>query len=221
MEVSESGEVWSSCASHGSAAQTIGLALQHGGKHQRITSEGPAMSEGGPMGTNASIRDRNHLVESESQALGEAPTLGQRAAVAVGAVFLLVGVIGFVPGLTTDATDIHGAGHESPALIFGLFAVSVLHNVVHIAFGVAGLVAARSLRWSALYLAVGGMIYLALAAYGAIIGEDDAANFLPVNTADDFLHLGLGLAMVALGALAGRELDERRGRGPTRASTTR
>jgi hypothetical protein len=136
-------------------------------------------------------------------------TLGQRAAAVVGGVFLLVGLVGFVPGLTTDAADLHAAGHESPAKIFGLFAVSVLHNVVHLAFGVLGLLAARTLRWSALYLAVGGMIYLALAAYGAIVGEDDAANFLPVNTADDFLHLALGLAMVVLGALAGRELDQR------------
>jgi hypothetical protein len=35
--------------------------------------------------------------------------------------------------------------------------------------------------------------------YGLIVGQRSAANFVPVNTADDFLHLVLGVGMIALG----------------------
>ena len=65
----------------------------------------------------------------------------QAIALVVGVVFLLVGIAGFVPGLTTG--DLGGAGHGSMAMLLGLFQVSVLHNVVHLLFGVVGLLAAR------------------------------------------------------------------------------
>ena len=49
------------------------------------------------------------------------------------------------------------------------------------------------------YLVFGGAIYLVLFVYGLIVGQESAANFVPVNTADDFLHLILGIGMVGLG----------------------
>ena len=49
------------------------------------------------------------------------------------------------------------------------------------------------------YLVWGGVIYLVLFVYGLIVGQRSAANFVPVNTADDFLHLVLGVGMIALG----------------------
>ena len=48
------------------------------------------------------------------------------------------------------------------------------------------------------YLIVGGIIYLALVAYGLLIDADDDANFVPLNDADDWLHLVLGVGMIAL-----------------------
>jgi hypothetical protein len=62
----------------------------------------------------------------------------------VGVVFLLVGILGFIPGITTDYDQLAFAGHDSGALLLGLFMVSVLHNLVHVAFGVAGLVLSRT-----------------------------------------------------------------------------
>ncbi len=119
----------------------------------------------------------------------------------VGATFLLVGILGFVPGVTTNVGDIDLAGHESPSQLFDVFQVSVLHNVVHLLFGIVGLAAARTLRTSRLYLLVGGAIYLALFLYGLVIDHDETANFVPLNDADNWLHLGLGLGMVALGLI--------------------
>ncbi|WP_329791485.1 DUF4383 domain-containing protein [Lentzea sp. DG1S-22] len=128
----------------------------------------------------------------------------QLFAAVVGVVFLLVGILGFVPGITTNYDQLSFAGHHAGALLLGVFAVSVLHNLVHVAFGIAGLLMARTARGAAAYLVGGGAIYLVLWLYGLVIDHDSAANFVPVNTADNWLHLGLGVGMLALGLLAGR-----------------
>ncbi|MEE2031967.1 DUF4383 domain-containing protein [Rhodococcus chondri] len=128
----------------------------------------------------------------------------QTAALVVGAVFLLVGILGFIPGITTDYDQLSGAGHESGAMLLGIFQVSILHNIVHLLFGVAGIGAARTAAAARMYLIVGGIIYLALWIYGLLIDKDSSANFVPLNSADDWLHFVLGLGMVALGVLLTR-----------------
>jgi hypothetical protein len=128
----------------------------------------------------------------------------QTAALAVGVVFLAVGVLGFIPGVTANFSDMTFASHHSEALLLGLFQVSILHNIVHLLFGVAGLVLARSVSGARNYLIVGGAIYLVLFLYGLLVGQESAANFVPVNPADDILHLVLGLGMVGLGLALSR-----------------
>ncbi|WP_409179623.1 DUF4383 domain-containing protein [Amycolatopsis sp. VS8301801F10] len=125
----------------------------------------------------------------------------QLVAAGVGAVFLLVGILGFVPGVTTQYDQLAVAGHHSGALLLGLFSVSILHNLVHLAFGVAGLALARTPAGAKNFLVVGGVVYLALWVYGLVVDHGSAANFIPVNTADNWLHLGLALAMIVLGVL--------------------
>lgn len=121
----------------------------------------------------------------------------QLAATLVGVVFLLAGIAGFIPGITTDAGDIALYGHESPAMLLGLFQVSVLHNVVHLVFGLAGLAMAKSAAKT--YLVGGGFLYLLVWLYGVVVDHDSAANFLPLDDADNWLHLGLGAGMAAVG----------------------
>jgi hypothetical protein len=128
----------------------------------------------------------------------------QKVASAVAAVFLLVGVLGFVPGVTTDYDSMTFAGTESEALLLGIFQVSVLHNLVHLLFGVAGFALARSWSGARSFLIGGGAVYLVLWVYGLAIDLQDDANFVPVNDADNWLHLALGLGMVLLGAALGR-----------------
>lgn len=123
----------------------------------------------------------------------------QAAAALVGAAFLLVGVLGFIPGITTDRGSMEAAGHESHALLLGLFQVSVLHNVVHLLFGVAGIALARKPSSARAFLVGGGAVYLLLFVYGLVVEKDSQANFVPLNTADDWLHLVLGAGMIALG----------------------
>lgn len=136
---------------------------------------------------------------------GMTATNMQTAALVVGAVFLLVGILGFIPGITTDYDTMEFAGHESEAMLLGIFQVSILHNIVHLLFGVAGIAMSRAWSTARLFLIGGGVIYLVLWIYGLIIDHDSGANFIPVNTADDWLHFVLGVGMVALGILFGRE----------------
>ncbi|WP_033262609.1 DUF4383 domain-containing protein [Amycolatopsis vancoresmycina] len=140
----------------------------------------------------------------------------QVAAAVVAVVFLLVGVLGFVPGITTDYDRLSFAGHDSMAMLLGVFMVSVLHNIVHLLFGVVGLAAARTARGARLYLVAGGVVYLVLWLYGLLIDHGSDANFVPVNTADNWLHLGLGVGMIALGLLTARAGHSTRGPEPAR-----
>jgi Domain of unknown function (DUF4383) len=128
----------------------------------------------------------------------------QTAALIVGVVFLAVGVLGFVPGVTQNYSDLQFAGHQSDARLLGLFQVSILHNIVHLLFGVAGILLARTISGARNFLVVGGVIYLVLFLYGLLVGQNSAANFVPVNPADDILHLILGIGMIGVGLALSR-----------------
>jgi hypothetical protein len=131
--------------------------------------------------------------------MGRTPV--QTAALLVGAVFLAVGILGFIPGITTDYGDIAFAGEGSDAMLLGIFEVSILHNIVHLLFGIAGLALARTIDGSRTYLIGGGALYLALWLLGLVGG----ASWIPANTADNWLHFGLGVGMIGLGYVLGRE----------------
>jgi hypothetical protein len=129
----------------------------------------------------------------------------QLIALVVGVVFLLVGVVGFIPGITTNYGDMSFAGHHSGAMLLGVFQVSALHNIVHLLFGIAGLALARTFAGARNFLIYGGAIYAVLWLYGVLIDPTSAANFVPVNMADNWLHLALAVGMTGLGVLFGRE----------------
>jgi hypothetical protein len=124
-------------------------------------------------------------------------SLAQTLALLFGVVFLGVGVLGFIPGVTTNLGDIKFAGNDSPSELLGIFQVSILHNIVHLLFGIAGLALSRTTANAKMYLLYSGVIYVALVVYGVLVdrsGED--ANFIPVNTADDVLHFVLAVGLL-------------------------
>ncbi len=132
----------------------------------------------------------------------------QKAAAVVGLTFLLVGILGFVPGVTTNLYDgLEFAGHEGDAELLGVFQVSVLHNLVHLLFGLAGLSLAKTASGSRTFLIGGGAIYLVLWIYGMVIDRDSDANFVPLNTADNWLHFALGAGMILLGLVLSRDRE--------------
>jgi hypothetical protein len=126
----------------------------------------------------------------------------QNVARLVGVVFLLVGIAGFIPGITTNLYDgLEFAGDEGNAELLGIFQVSVLHNLVHGLFGVAGLALASTVSGARNFLIGGGAIYVALWLLGLIGGAD----WIPANNADDWLHLVLGIGMIGAGVALTRE----------------
>ena len=136
----------------------------------------------------------------------------QGAALLIACVFLTVGLLGFIPGVTTDYGLLHWAGHQPGAKLFGVFAVSGVHNVVHLAFGGVGLMLTRTYAAARAYLLGGGLAYLAVWVAGIFI-DHSKANFGPANGADHWLHFGLGGAMVVLGlTLAGQRDPTKRRR---------
>lgn len=133
-----------------------------------------------------------------------AETPVQKVALIYGIVFLVVGIAGFIPGLTVQLETIAFAGHESQALLLGVFQVSILHNIVHILYGLVGLAAATSFAGSKNYLIWGGVVYAVLLIYGLFISGDHPANFVPLNGADNWLHGALAVTMIVLGVVLGR-----------------
>lgn len=148
-----------------------------------------------------------HARARRNPADGRAPV--RRAATGVGVIFLVIGVLGFVPGVTSNFDGLSFAGHQSDARLLGVFQVSVLHNVVHLLFGVAGLAMSRTVTGARTFLVGGGAIYLVLWLYGLVVDQRSAANFVPVNGADNWLHLLLGVGMIALGLLTRRDPNRR------------
>ncbi len=135
-------------------------------------------------------------------------TTVQTVALIFGVVFLLVGVLGFIPGITQGADGLSFAGPSSMAMLLGIFQVSVLHNIVHLLFGVAGIAMARTAPSARSYLIASGVIYAVLTVYGLLVPADGAANFVPVNAADNWLHLVLTIGLLGAG-LALRPRDRR------------
>jgi len=145
----------------------------------------------------------------EEPKMVDRPTAGERTtlqtvALLFGIVFLLVGILGFIPGITSDAPG-DFAGQDSDAELLGIFQVSVLHNIVHLLFGIAGLALARTWDGARTFLIGGGVVYLLLWILGLLGG----AEWVPVNDADNWLHFVLGAVMVGAGVLLGRDVRAR------------
>lgn len=142
---------------------------------------------------------------SSSRGLSAHRTSAQVAAIVFGIIFLVIGVLGFIPGITANYSALYFSGYDSEAVLLGVFQVSVLHNVVHLLLGFAGLLMARSHSSAKTYLIGAGVLYLLLFIYGLVIPLNGAWNFVPFNWADNWLHLGLGAVMIILGFALGSD----------------
>ena len=117
-----------------------------------------------------------------------------------GIVFLAVGAAGFVPGLVHPAA----AGHDVTVThnygdLLGLFPVNVLHNIVHLLFGVWGLLAYRSIAGARSYAKAVAIIYAVLTVMGFIPGLDTTFGLIPLYGNDIWLHALLALVAAYFG----------------------
>jgi hypothetical protein len=109
-------------------------------------------------------------------------------AILFGILLLIVGIIGYIPEYTKD-------GH-----LFGLFAVNSFHNIVHIASGVIGILCGLSSSTAAkAFFIIFGLIYAAVAFLGFYYGEGLLFGWIMINTADNWLHVGIAAISLYFG----------------------
>jgi hypothetical protein len=111
----------------------------------------------------------------------------QKAATVFGVVFVVVGILGFVPAFTPN-------GH-----LLGIFEVDSVHNVIHLLSGVVALLAATTHKNARLYFQVFGIVYGLVTIAGVISGENSLFGFIAHNVADIFLHAIITIAALYLG----------------------
>jgi hypothetical protein len=111
------------------------------------------------------------------------------AAKVFGVVFLLIGVLGFVPALNPDGN------------LLGIFHVNALHNIVHIASGIVALIAGfyPEERAAKMYFQVFGVVYALVAVLGFVYGSNDILGLVASNMADTLLHVVIAAAALYLG----------------------
>ncbi|MGM0931725.1 MAG: DUF4383 domain-containing protein [Actinomycetota bacterium] len=123
----------------------------------------------------------------------------RNAAMTSGIVLFVIGVLGFIPGITMAYGEMAFAG-GSEAKLLNVFQVSVLLNIVYLALGVVGYIMSRTASAAREFLMGAGVLYLAMWLYGLIVGPGESgANFLSTNTATNWLNFVLGAVMLALG----------------------
>src|SRR4051812_20176578 len=129
--------------------------------------------------------------------------MAKRVAMLFGVVFVLVGVLGFVTTGGMQMGDV-----ANPPKLLGLFPVNVLHNLVHLLFGVWGILAARSFAGAQAYCKIGGVVYLVLAGLAFI--TPTTFGLIPIGGNDIWLHALLGVVLAGVGFTATEESAEAR-----------
>jgi len=117
----------------------------------------------------------------------------EAAALAFGAIYLVAGVLGFLPFFGGSATLTERA-------LFGIFQVNLLHNLVHVVIGIAGLAAASSIANSRSFCRVVGVILLLLGLIGIV--NANPLGLLYIGQADIPLHLVSGAVLAYFGFAA-------------------
>ncbi|AUI51296.1 protein of unknown function [Arthrobacter crystallopoietes] len=122
----------------------------------------------------------------------------RNAAMGSGIVLIVLGVLGFIPGITM-AYDQLAFAAGSEAMLFNAFQISMLLNIVYIVVGAAGWAMSRTATGAKDFLLGAGALYLAMWIYGLIINLESAANFLSFNMATNWLHFIVGVVLAGLG----------------------
>jgi hypothetical protein len=126
-------------------------------------------------------------------------------AMTVGVVLVAAGIIGFFyEGAFSSDESVRDA-------VFGILDVNGFHNVVHIATGLLGILAARTLASARTYCLLFGAVYLVVTLWGFVVGDGGSIlSIIPINTADNVLHLLLAVGGFAAYAASAPSRDHRR-----------
>ena len=110
------------------------------------------------------------------------------AAILFGLVFLLVGILGFVPAITKDE------------MLLGIFHVNFAHNIVHLASGAVFLLCGMAGAGpSRMFFRIFGIVYALVAALGFYYGDNAILGVISNNSADTWLHVGIAAVSLIVG----------------------
>jgi Domain of unknown function (DUF4383) len=106
-----------------------------------------------------------------------------------GIIYVLVGILGFIPALSTHPADApHLSVESGHGYMLGLFPINILHNIVHLIIGLWGLLASRSVAGARLYAKVLAIAYALLAVLGLIPATNTTFGLIPIHGNDVWLH---------------------------------
>ena len=126
----------------------------------------------------------------------------RRFAMILGVVFVLIGVAAFIPGVNrpdpagAPALTVEGPGH---GYLMGLFHVNVLHNLVHLLFGVLGIIMARTAVNAVLYALIVAVACGLLTVMWLVTGLNTTFGLIPIHGADVLLHAFIAIAATYYG----------------------
>ena len=110
-------------------------------------------------------------------------------AMVAGIVYIVVGVLGFVPRLLTSPADAPPLTvNQAYGYLFGLFPVNILHSLVHLAVGVWGVLAASTLGAARTYAVSMAVIFGVLTVMGFVPGLNTVFGLIPLFGHDIWLH---------------------------------
>ena len=116
-----------------------------------------------------------------------------------GVVALLIGILGFVPGLSS--------GYASSGYLLGIFAINPLHNVIHILTGLIGIFAGyyAAGAYARMYALVFGVVYALVTILGftPLVMDGSLLGLIPINMADNVLHIVISASALLVYFISG------------------
>ncbi|PYK43392.1 MAG: TonB-dependent receptor [Verrucomicrobia bacterium] len=114
--------------------------------------------------------------------------MAKTLALLFGVVFLLIGILGFVPSVTPNE------------MLLNIFHVNAAHNAVHLLTGVVALLAGiAGVGASKIFFKIFGVVYGLVAVLGFVVGDGMLLGFISNNMADTWLHVGIAVVSLIVG----------------------
>lgn len=111
------------------------------------------------------------------------------AALILGIIYVLIGILGFIPGILAEPPASPSVTVDTLyGLLLGIFPVNLLHTIVHLITGVAGVLAYRTFSASRTFFKALAIVFAVLTIMGLIPGLNTTFGLIPLFGNDIWLH---------------------------------
>jgi hypothetical protein len=123
-------------------------------------------------------------------------SIARTVCLVLGAVYILVGILGFIPGVAEEVAGVDEM-ESATALLLGIFPINLLHNIVHLVIGAVLLWGATATDAAVLAARGVGVVYLLVGLLGFV--APDTFGLMPIGGNDIWLHLATALVLLVVG----------------------